>query len=142
MKEQLAAAGIKTSFSDVPQAEYQTRTFAEPGQFDFTLATTGGDIGRTLRDQHSKSLGVREAFAVNNAEVDALIEKSEVTINEEQRIALYKDIQRKLLALWPAYFPLYSPKVYRINRSYIKDFDDNPELFGLYPQQPQMWLDI
>lgn len=140
IKEQLLASGIKTTFADVPQAEYQQRTFAEPGRFDFTISAVGADIGRVLRDHHSKSLGVREAYSINNSEVDTLIEKTEVTINASERVALYKEIQRKLLGLWPAYFPLYSARVFRVNRSYIRDFDPDPELM-LYPQQPQMWLD-
>jgi len=136
VKDQLAAVGIKVNIVDLPQAEYQQRTGPLPGQFDFALAPISPTIPQLFRDQHSDSLGLRKSFSLKDPTIDALIVKSEGTVDEDARIAVLKDIQRKLLALWAPYIPLYFPKTYTLVRASIMGWDDDAGTI----YQPQLWL--
>ena len=76
---------------------------------------------------------------VDDSEVDAMIEKINGTINDQERIKLEQDVQRLVLKRHGPTLTLYEPYAYWAAYDYIKGYTPTSYGFGLYKYD--YWID-
>ena len=76
---------------------------------------------------------------VDDPEVDAMIEKINGTINDQERIKLEQDVQRLVLKRHGPTLTLYEPYAYWAAYDYIKGYTPTSYGFGLYKYD--YWID-
>ena len=91
--------------------------------------------------QHSCGYTHSEAnyTGVDDPEVDALIDQINGTIDDQERIKLEQDMQRKVLARHGPMFTLYQPYDYWAAYDYVKGYTPTSNGFGLYKYD--YWID-
>ena len=139
IQQMLQDVGLKINVVAVPQAQFQQRTFPKPGDFDFTFAFMGANIGRVLLDHATESGGAKQCFGNKDPEYDQLLAKASATLDADARTQIYLQAQKRLLEIWPISFPLYSPDRFFISRKELMGIDQS--LAITYSQQPQEWFD-
>ena len=94
-----------------------------------------------LQSHHSLGWGRTEAGnrGVDDPEVDAMLEQIHETIDEEDRIDLARDVQRKILARHGPVMVLFEPYGYWCARDRIKGYTPTAYGFGLYKYD--YWID-
>jgi peptide/nickel transport system substrate-binding protein len=127
LQANLARAGIKTVLKPYGSAFF---ALLQSRDWDFLLETPPGNDtpGQQLRTQHTDSWSdVYRGFALFDKEIDAMIEKSEETIDFEQNRKMVIDIQKlcmsKFTASWEVvtHFQLFilGPKVQNYELTYV-----------------------
>jgi peptide/nickel transport system substrate-binding protein len=96
--QQLAPAGFKFRIQQVALAEVLSKKMV-PGQFDLWFGShPGGDTpSGALRKNHSNTNDQFSNVGLFNKEIDALIEKSEITVDKEENIKQVRDILKRIL---------------------------------------------
>jgi peptide/nickel transport system substrate-binding protein len=140
-QQQASQVGIKTKLVPLPATEWLNQRLL-PGNWEtwISFAPAVDSPQTPLRLQHTNTLSVHAYNGLKDPQVDAMIEKSEVTLDKNERVKLVKDIQIALLDKYTPYFLMYTPTAYLPRWKRVKDFvlnigDQGP----LY--QNEMWLD-
>ena len=68
-----------------------------------------------------------------------MIEKSEITVDKNERIKLVKDIQIALLEKYTPMIWVYNATVFQGRWRYVRDYEINPATHPMY--RTEMWLD-
>jgi ABC-type transport system substrate-binding protein len=91
--------------------------------------------------QHSCGWTHAEAnyTGVDDPEVDSLIDQINGTIDEQARIKLEQDMQRKVLARHGPMYSLYQPYGYWVAYDYVKGYTPTCNGFGAYKYD--YWID-
>lgn len=130
----LQKVGIQVKLSKV---DYATeRALLDKGQFDLALGVWSPDYADPYMfmnlwfDSSFGGLAGNRAF-YSNPQVDGLVRKAAVTIDETERMRLYNDAQ-KIVVQDPPYVYLYQTDFVLPMRSSVHGFVFNPMLEGIY----------
>jgi peptide/nickel transport system substrate-binding protein len=126
-QQQLDKAGIKVHINPMPLAEMNPNHI-RPAKFDlFIGGQPGGDTPfRAIRNQHSDTTDQFTNVGLYDPDIDALIEKSEQTLDRDQNIQLVKEIQRKVLDLYTMSYNAFADQRYKFYDANVEDFDPDP----------------
>jgi ABC-type transport system substrate-binding protein len=94
-----------------------------------------------LRLQHTNTNSVHKYNGLKDPQVDAMIEKSEVTLDKNERIKLIKDIQIALLDKYTPFMITHNYTGYVAHWKYVKDYELNPAGTAQPTYRNEMWLD-
>jgi ABC-type transport system substrate-binding protein len=140
LQTQFAEIGFKIKIIPLPGAELLPK--AHSGEwYMFTGGHPAYDSPQTpIRQQHSDSRNEFGWTGLEDAEVDALIEKSEVATDRDENIKLVKEVQLLCLSKWGPYIQLLTRNQDNLLRSEVKDWDVEPATTVYYYENT--WLDI
>lgn len=141
IQQNLAEIGVKVDLQPGELGAWLSDLLA--GNFEATsyshLPYLSDDI--QLQSHHTYGFGRTEGGyrGVEDSEVDALLDQIHETIDEEERVALAQDVQRKILARHGPVLVLYEPYGYWCARDSIKGYTPTAYGFGLYKYD--YWID-
>ncbi|MGE0686615.1 MAG: ABC transporter substrate-binding protein [Dehalococcoidia bacterium] len=137
--QQLARGGIKIRVEALPLAEILPKKM-NVSQFDFWMGSQpGGDTpARAMRNNHSNTNDLFNNVGLFMPEMDALIEKSETTVNREENIRIVKDLQKKVLDLYTLSFNTVTLQSTIFYDARLRDFIIDP--FTGQDYQYQAWF--
>jgi peptide/nickel transport system substrate-binding protein len=141
MQQQYAQAGIKTQVTAIPFAEWLNQRI-RMGDWEAYVTTFPGFDSpyRILRWQHTTTTDVHAFAGIKDPEIDKMIEKSEVTLDKNERIKLVKDIQVAALEKYTPMIYVYHPTVFQARYKYVRDYEIMPASTNpMY--RIEMWLD-
>ena len=111
--------GINATIENMDLATYLSAT----AEGDYTAAiggyTSSSLLGYVVGVYHSSSINASNKTRLNNAEVDALIDKAKTTLNEEERIATLEELSALLNSIC-SQAPLYQPTTLRAYNSNLQ----------------------
>jgi ABC-type transport system substrate-binding protein len=140
MQQQLAAAGVKSRITATPFAEWLQQRMTAGNWETFVTTFPGWDTPQApLRLQHKTTNFPHVYSGLKDPAVDAMIEKSEVTLDRNERIKLVKEIQVALLDKYTPFIYVYTPRVFVARYRYVRDYEVNPS--GNPMSRIDMWLD-
>jgi peptide/nickel transport system substrate-binding protein len=95
----------------------------------------------SLRLQHTKTNNQHQFNGMRDPAVDAMIDRSEVTLDRNERIKLVKDIQIALLDRYTPFVWLQNATTYFHRYKYLRDYEFSPvgTVHTLY--RTAMWMD-
>jgi peptide/nickel transport system substrate-binding protein len=139
-QQEIGRAGIKIRIVSLPLATILPQKMSV-AQFDFWVGgQPGGDTpARAMRNQHSTTNDVFNNVGLYDPEVDALIEKSETTIDHDENISLVKQIQMKALDLYSLSYDAVTAQAYLFYDARLREFLVDALTGQDY--QYQAWLD-
>jgi ABC-type transport system substrate-binding protein len=141
LQVQLEQAGVKTRVRGYPFAEWLPN---KVGKGDYDMYISGlpaWDAPQIpLRFNHTTTNFAQPFSGLKDPAIDKLIEKSEVTLDKEERVKLVKDIQTQLLDKYTPYMNVYNYKQFIARYAYVRDFIVDPS--GNPNSQGQMWLNL
>jgi peptide/nickel transport system substrate-binding protein len=141
IKENLAEAGITADLRPGELGSWLADLMG--GNFEATafshLPYLSDDI--QLQSHHTYGFSRNDAsyLGVDDPEVDAILEKIQETIDEEERIELAQDVQRLILERHGPTLVLYEPYGFWVAYGYIKGYTPTAYNFGLYKYD--YWID-
>jgi peptide/nickel transport system substrate-binding protein len=94
-----------------------------------------------LRLQHTKTNNQHQFNGLRDPQVDAMIDKSEQTVDRQERIKLIKDIQIALLEKYTPFVFLQNATTYFHRYKYLRDYEFSPvgTVHTLY--RTNLWID-
>ncbi len=139
MQQQFARAGLKSRIETVSSTTQAFQRWSA-NEWEFQIsAPPGGDTpSQQLRNQHTKGWSdVYRRFGLMDPQIDALIEKSEETVDHDENVKLVKQIQLECIKKFAAHYLLYTPN----NNTILQDRVQNYELTLTSPVYfNDMWL--
>ncbi len=139
-QQQASRVGMKVRLlAPVPLNEWHHRM--QTGDWDlFYAAMPGYDSPqKVLRFQHSNSQSAYLYTGPKDPEIDRMIEKSEVTLDRNERVKLVKDIQIALLERYTPFLLTHNYTAYVALWKYVRDYEVNPASHAM--PRVEMWLD-
>jgi peptide/nickel transport system substrate-binding protein len=137
---QAAPLGIKVHIrAPVPLNEWHD--IMEKGDWETAYAAMPAydTPQKVLRFQHSNSLSAYKYTGPRDPAIDSMIDKSEQTLDKNERIKLVKDIQIALLEKYTPFFLTHNFMAYIARWKYVKDYEVIASSHTT--ARPEMWLD-
>lgn len=136
--QQLAQAGIKLRVVALPLAEILPKKL-NVSQFDLWIGSQpGGDTpARAMRNQHSNTNDLFNNVGLFKPEIDAAIEKSEITVDRAENVKQIKDLQKQILDLYTLSFNVLTQQSTIFFDARLQDFVIDP--FTGQDYQYQAW---
>ncbi len=140
LQQQLATVGVKSRIVALGTAEYLS-TRIVPGNWELmAVGWPGFDTPQTpLRLHHTETQFVHRYHGLKDPNIDKMIEKSEQTLDRNERVKLVKDIQIALLEKYTPFIWVYNPMTYQARWRYVRDYEITPASHPMY--RLEMWLD-
>ncbi|MGH2589075.1 MAG: ABC transporter substrate-binding protein [Dehalococcoidia bacterium] len=138
--EQASQVGMKVRLrSPVTLGEWHHNM--EIGDFDLAYAAMPSydSPQKVLRFQHSNSLSAYKFTGPRNPDIDKMIDKSEQTLDQNERVKQVKEIQMALLEVYTPFFLTHNYTSYTGIWNYVKNYEVNPSSHSL--PRTEMWLD-
>ncbi|MDI6858344.1 MAG: ABC transporter substrate-binding protein [Dehalococcoidia bacterium] len=129
---QLQAGELGTWINDLTVGNFQATTFSH-------LRYLSDYIQIQSHHSHGWAHTPEGYLGVDDDEVDAMLEQINGTIDDEERIKLEQDAQRKILARHGPTLVLYEPYGYWAAYDFIKGYTPTSYGFGLYKYD--YWID-
>ncbi len=140
LQQQLAQVGVKTRVVAMLLAEWLQGKIATGNWELFVAYWPGYDTPQVpLRLHHTETQHVHRYAGLKDPEIDRMIEKSEQTLDRNERIKLVKDIQIALLEKYTPMIYLQNYTVFFARWKYVRDWEVTPATLPLY--QLEAWLD-
>jgi peptide/nickel transport system substrate-binding protein len=138
--QQVSQAGMKIRLL-APVTLGDWHHHMENGDFDVAYAAMPGydSPQKVLRFQHSNSLSAYKYTGPKDSAIDAMIEKSEVTLDKNERIKQVKDIQVALLEKYTPFFLTHNFKAYVARWKYVKDYEVIASSHAM--PRTELWMD-
>jgi len=133
MAEDLGAVGLKTRVNPVVRNIYLQRAGPKPGDFDITMS-----VLLSYQYARTNSGTFWDSTSLQDAEVDAMVEKIYETMDAEQRGQLSHDFERMLARKYSNLVPVLSAINHYGWYSYLKGTSDQ---YLPYRYQVNRWLD-
>jgi len=139
-QQQVSQAGMKARVVQMPFAEW-LGSRVTPGNWETWVASHPAyDTPQiALRQQHTTTNSGHRVSGLKDPEVDKLIERSEVTLDRNERIKQVKDIQIQLLEKYTPFMFLFSPTVFQARWNFVQDWENNPATNPMY--RVEAWMD-
>ena len=139
-QQQLAKAGFKVRPTPLPFAEWLPNRVGK-GDFDLIIGSQpGGDTPyRAMRNHHSDTLDVYNNVGLQDKEIDAMIEKSEVTLDFQENVKLVKQIQLEVLKRYSGQYIIVTEERDWLRWTYLQNYTVDA-LNGQEFRQ-DMWID-
>ena len=138
--QQLAAqVGLKVRASALPFPEWIQLAGRPEWEMWFSSHPPYDTPHLDLRFQHSDTLFAIKHTGLRDPEIDRMIERSETTLDRNERSKLVKDIQLAALEKYTGFINTYSITNYLLRWKTLRDFEINPMYQPM--SQVQMWLD-
>jgi peptide/nickel transport system substrate-binding protein len=139
LQEQLATMGVKSRIVSLGTAEYLSTRIATGNWELMAVGWPGYDTPQTpLRLHHTETNHIHRYHGLKDPEIDRMIERSEVTLDKNDRIKQVKDIQIALLEKYTPMIWVYNATIFQPRWSYVRDFEINPATHPMY--RTEMWL--
>jgi peptide/nickel transport system substrate-binding protein len=137
--QQLSQIGIKCTVKPVPLSVLNPQMIAT-SKFDLQLASQpGGDTpARVIRDQASDTRDQFNNVGLYSPEIDALIEKSETSVDRDENVRIVKQIQMEALKLYSMSNVLITPQLSHFRAASLQDWEIEPLLGEHY--QTRAWF--
>jgi peptide/nickel transport system substrate-binding protein len=139
-QQQASRVGMKVRLqAPVPLHEWHHRM--QTGDWDlFYAAMPGYDSPqKVLRFQHSNSQSAYLYTGPKDPEIDRMIEKSERTLDRNERVKLVKDIQIALLEKYTPFLITHNYTAYVALWKYVRNYEINPASHAM--PRVDLWLD-
>jgi peptide/nickel transport system substrate-binding protein len=141
IKENLAEIGVNANLQSLEMGTWITRLFS--GDFEATTFNHLPYLSDFIQIQAHHSLGAGRTqssyLGVDDPEMDALLEKEEQTIDDEERKQICLQAQRLILKRHGPTLTLYEPYSYWAAYDYLKGYTPTAYGFGLFKYD--MWID-
>ncbi|MGH2585677.1 MAG: ABC transporter substrate-binding protein [Dehalococcoidia bacterium] len=141
-QQQASQAGIKVRVTPLSFAEWlQQKVFVGNWETWYAQHPSYDTPLVPFRLQRSKGFGLHAYNGLWDPQVDAMIDKSEQTTDQNERIKLVKDVQIALLDQYTPFIITHNAMTYSARWKYVKGWEVNPAA----PTQPmyrtELWLD-
>jgi peptide/nickel transport system substrate-binding protein len=140
-QQQAAQVGMKVQIVPLTGAEFlQQRVLVGNWQTWIAQHPAYDSPQVPLRLQHTKTNNFHAWNGLRDPAVDAMIDKSEQTLDRTERVKLVKDIQIALLDKYTPFVWLQNFPVFLAKWKYVRDYEVNP--VSVHPMyRSEMWLD-
>ena len=139
LQQLFARAGIKTHVETVGATSQAYQRWSVNDWEIQISAPPGGDTpAQQLRNQHTKGWSdVYRRFALMDPQIDALIEKSEETVDHQENVRLVKQVQLEVIKKFTSHYLLHTPN----SNTMLQERVQNYELTLASPvYRHDMWL--
>src|SRR5262249_4025399 len=141
-QQQASQAGMKVRLTPLPFAQWlQEKIFAGNWETWYAAHPPYDTPYVQLRLQRSKGFAQHAWNGLWDAQIDAMIDKSEVTLDRSERVKLVKDIQIALLDKYTPFVITHNPQTYTGMWKYVKAWELNPAAGAQPMYRTEMWLD-
>jgi peptide/nickel transport system substrate-binding protein len=141
LQQQVAPLGVKTRIVPMPGAEWLQQRIATGNWEVFVAYWPGYDTPQVpLRLHHTQTQHIHRYAGLKDPEVDRMIEKSEVTLDRDERIKQVKEIQLALLERYTPHIWLHNSTTYQARWKFVRDYQVNPATSQVM-YRTEMWLD-
>ncbi len=125
LQQQFARGGIKTKIEVVATSGIRLQRDADNDWVIQTARPPGNDTpGQTLRNQHSKGWSdTFKGFALMDPEIDALIEKSEQTVDHDENVKLVKQAQFDAIKKYSSCYIMWTTVGNLILQSRVQNYE-------------------
>ena len=140
LQQQLAQVGVKTRVVAMLLAEWLQGKIATGNWELFVAYWPGYDTPQVpLRLHHTETQHVHRYAGLKDPEIDRMIEKSEQTLDRNDRVKLVKDIQIALLEKYTPMIYLQNYTVFSARWKHVQNWEVTPATLPLY--RLEAWLD-
>jgi ABC-type transport system substrate-binding protein len=140
-QNQASQVGMKVQLLPVSSAEFLQQRVLKGNWETWIAQHPAYDSPQVpLRLQHTTTNNFHQFNGLRDPQVDAMIDKSEQTVDRNDRIKLVKDIQIALLEKYTPFVWLQNFTVFLARWKYVRDYEVNP--VSVHPMyRIEMWLD-
>jgi ABC-type transport system substrate-binding protein len=140
-QQQLAPIGVKVRIVPMPSAEWLQQRIATGNWEVFVAYWPGYDTPQVpLRLHHTETQHIHRYAGLKDPAIDKMIEKSEVTLDRDERIKLVKEIQLALLEKYTPHIWLHNAMTFQARWKFVRDYEINPATSQVM-YRTEMWLD-
>ncbi len=127
---QMLQVGVKLRPTPIAFAEWLPNRIGK-GEFDLVIgATPGADTPyRAMRQHHGDTLDIYNWVGLNDSALNALIEKSEQTLEKEEQVKLVKQVQLEALKKYTGSYNWITQQVSELRNPKIQNYEPDI-LFG------------
>ncbi len=127
---QMLQVGVKLRPTPLAFAEWLPNRIGK-GEFDLVIgATPGADTPyRAMRQHHGDTLDVYNWVGLNDPAINALVEKSETTLNKEEQVKLVKQLQIEALKKYTGSYNWITQQVSELRNPKLQNYESDI-LFG------------
>jgi peptide/nickel transport system substrate-binding protein len=139
-QQQAAQMGMKVRIQAMPFAQWATEKIVTGNWETWVSGHQSYDSPQVpLRFQHTNVYNTHVYNGLKDPAIDAMIDRSEQTLDRNARIKLVKDIQIALLEKYTPFIFTHNPTTYQARWKYVKDYEVNPSSQPMY--RTEMWMD-
>ncbi len=138
-QQQASRVGMKISPRAVPFSEWHNTIHTGDWDIYWGYSPSYETPQKVLRFQHTDTQSVYVHSGLKDPEIDRMIEKSEQTLDRNERIKLVKDIQIALLDKYTPFFLTHNYTTYIARWKYVRDYEVARATHAMY--RTEMWLD-
>jgi len=138
-QQQASKVGMKIRPRSVPFAEWHNMIHTGDWDVYWGYSPAYDTPQKVLRFQHTDTQSVYVHSGLKDPEIDRMIEKSEQTLDRNERVKLVKDIQIALLEKYTPFFLTHNFTAYIARWKYVRDYEVARATHAMY--RTEMWLD-
>ena len=142
LQANLKQLGIESKIQDVPDAGAYVSAIKKPDVgpafYAWTFANAYDDPEDNLRRSY-RSDGSLNFFGYKNPQLDELIDKGAIIIEQKERMGIYKEIQKRVWEDYPALFSA-EEQWFITRRDTLHGYDFYPFVINMSPNWYLMWV--